>query len=72
MNARRHPNQQYFPYFETCLRQKGNGEQKLIINEVTEINVVAMDEVEKMFSLKRNRKENTKVSGISRIYLSLI
>lgn len=56
---RQHPAHQYFPYVENSFRQEGNREreQRFIINEETEINVLAMVEVDKTVSLREISQE---------------
>ncbi|KAJ8909526.1 hypothetical protein NQ315_008325 [Exocentrus adspersus] len=56
---RQHPVHQYFPYLENRFRQDGNrdAEEKFIINEETEINVIALVEVDKTVSLRKIAQE---------------
>lgn len=56
---RHHPAHQYFLYVEKWLRQERNreAEQRFIINEETEINVLAMVEVDKTASLREISQE---------------
>ncbi|KAJ8913800.1 hypothetical protein NQ315_002706 [Exocentrus adspersus] len=62
--AQRYPNQQhpvhqYFPYLKNRFRQDGNrdAEEKFIINEETEINVIALVEVDKTVYLRKIAQE---------------
>ncbi|KAJ8915484.1 hypothetical protein NQ315_003247, partial [Exocentrus adspersus] len=62
--AQRYPNRQnpvhqYFPYLENRFRQDGNrnAEETFIINEDTEINVIAVVEVDKTVSLRKIAQE---------------
>lgn len=58
---RHHPTHQYFPYLENRFRQERHqqeqAEEKFIINEETEINVLAMVEVDKTVSLRQIHEE---------------
>lgn len=49
---RQHPTNQYFTFVENHFRQEGNreAEQTLIINDETEVNVLAIVEVDKTVS----------------------